>query len=136
MADRKAVSAGPDLDGLQSFLQVRDRDKAVFFVGRELEIAAVEMTAAYAFAEVQKGMPASSMTLLFQGAPGVGKTSLLTHLTNRWRRRDAPVVGLRIDQDALASPDELARTVGSKGRRRKDRRHVPPNSNDQNRVWW
>ena len=112
MADRKSSSVGPDLDGLHAFLQVRDRDKAVFFVGREAEIAAVEKTAAYALAEVQKGAPASSMTLLFQGAPGVGKTSLLTHLTGRWGRRpDATVMGLRIDQDALASPDELARTV-------------------------
>ncbi len=73
MADRKSSSAGPDLEGLKSFLQVRDRDKAIFFVGREVEIAAVEKTAAYAFAEVQKGMLASSMTLLFQGAPGVGE---------------------------------------------------------------
>ncbi len=111
MADPKSSSAGPDLEGLQSFLQVRDRDKAVFFVGRDVEIAAVEETAAYAFAEVQNGMPASSMTLLFQGAPGVGKTSLLTHLTDRWGRRDAPAMGLRIDQDTLASPDDLARTV-------------------------
>ena len=111
MADHKSSSAGPDLEGLQSFLRISDRDKAVFFVGRKVEISAIEKTAAYAFAEVQMGMPASSMTFLLQGAPGVGKTSLLTHLIDRWHARDAPVMGLRIDLDTLASPDKLARAV-------------------------
>ena len=120
MTDRRSSSAGPDLEGLRAFLRISDREKAVFFVGREAEISAIEKTAAYAFAEVQMGMPASSMTLLFQGAPGVGKTSLLTHLTDRWRARDAPVIGLRIDRDTLSNPDELATAVSKAVREKTD----------------
>lgn len=111
MADPGSNAAGPDIEGLKAFLDVSDRDVAMFFVGRVAEIAAVEKTCANAFAAVKRGKPASSTTLLFQGAPGAGKTSLLSHLVERWSKRDTPVTGLRISQITFANPEELATAV-------------------------
>ncbi len=80
----------PDLAGLTAFTGRKDRQSALFFAGRAREIEAVERTCAAALDSVRAGAPFQGATRLFQGAPGAGKTALLTALQQRWGKPDAP----------------------------------------------
>ena len=111
MASKNTAGLGPDIEGLKNFLEVFDRDKAMFFVGRDAEIAAIEKTNGNAFTAFKRGERASSMTLLFQGAPGAGKTSLLSHLIDRWSKSGSPIKGLWIDHETLAEPELLTTAI-------------------------
>ena len=75
---------GPDLGGLAAFMDRGDREDAVFFVGRDHEIGAVERLCTRAFDLARSGKAARGATCLFQGAPGAGKTALLLELQYRW----------------------------------------------------
>lgn len=77
-------SAPPDLDGLAAFTEEEDRDDALFFAGRDREIAAVERACALALERIRAGRTPGSATRLLQGAPGAGKTALLSELRRRW----------------------------------------------------
>ena len=80
-----------------------DRDVAPFFVGRRAEIAAFEG------AVVASKAKAQTVFRIFQGAPGCGKTSLLTHLhaTAPDHRVFVPLV----DDDALTSTRAFASCI-------------------------
>ena len=75
---------GPNLQGLAAFMNRGDREDAVFFVGRDHEIGAVERLCTRAFDLARSGKAARGATCLFQGAPGAGKTALLLELQYRW----------------------------------------------------
>ena len=71
---------GPDLEGLRAFVREGDRNRARFFVGRETQIRDIEQACADAFAGFRAGRPLAGTTRLIQGAPGAGKTALLSHI--------------------------------------------------------
>ena len=93
---RAGTATEPDFDGLKHFAGLTDREDTPFFGGRTDEIATVER----ALKRIQKRTqevhwhPAGGETVLFQGAPGAGKSALLYHLAKVWRssERNTPVV--------------------------------------------
>ena len=93
---RAGTAATPDFDALKYFAGLSDREASPFFGGRTDEIATVE----HALKRIREKAlenhlcPADGETMLFQGAPGAGKSALLYHLAKMWRssEQNAPVV--------------------------------------------
>ncbi len=100
----------PDLKGLAEFAKRTDRRQALFFVGREAQIGQIERRCARTLAQVRRGEPAiEGPTRLLQGAPGAGKTAVLSELRQRWkaRGRSAPVAVIA-QVDELEDPTRIA----------------------------
>ena len=93
---RAGTAAEPDFDGLKDFSELPDREDTPFFGGRTDEIATVERSLKRIQRRTQEGhwRPADGETILFQGAPGAGKSALLHHFVKMWRSsgRNAPLV--------------------------------------------
>lgn len=70
----------PDIEGLRAFVREGDRNRARFFVGRERQIRDIGQIGADAYAGFRSGRPLAGTTRLIQGAPGAGKTALLSHI--------------------------------------------------------
>lgn len=89
-------------DPLEQVARRHDRDMARFFTGRKLEIASFEDAVELSKEHVQ------TQFRIFQGAPGCGKTSLLTHL-----RANAPRNRLFVPltDSALTSTAGIARCI-------------------------
>ena len=87
---------GPDLDALQRFSELPDREATPYFGGRTDEIGLVEraLNRIHMRARESHWRPSGGETILFQGAPGAGKSALLHYLVRRWRNagREAPLV--------------------------------------------
>lgn len=79
--------AAPDLDALRWFSKLPDREASPYFGGRTEELALVEGALSRIRERVQTGHrhPAGGESVLFQGAPGPGKSALLRHIVQRWR---------------------------------------------------
>ena len=97
MAHPRATStAETNFVALKEFAELPDRDATPFFGGRADEIATVERALERIRRRTQEGhwQPAGGETVLFQGAPGAGKSALLHHFVKLWRSfgRNAPVV--------------------------------------------
>ncbi len=101
-----------------------DKEKAAFFVGREDIIAGIESTVAgiesrikadFSETGLQPGKTtiASQKTWLIQGAPGAGKSALLSHLQNRWNARSNGPVVVEIDPKDLGDESEVTRTIAN-----------------------
>ena len=69
-----------DRDAAEDFIRNRDRDEALFFAGRTAELARFDAALEELRGLVDRGQPPSSTFLIYQGAPGCGKTSLVNHL--------------------------------------------------------
>ena len=86
----------PDLDALRWFSELPDREATPYFGGRADEIGLVERALNRIGKLAREGhwCPSGGETILFQGAPGAGKSALLHHLVRQWRSagREAPVV--------------------------------------------
>ena len=86
----------PDLDALRRFSKLPDREATPYFGGRADEIDLVECALDRIRERVREGHwnPSGGETILFQGAPGAGKSALLHHLVRGWRSGgpEAPVV--------------------------------------------
>ena len=86
----------PDLDALRRFSELPDREATPYFGGRTDEIGLVERALNRIRERTREGhwRPSGGETILFQGAPGAGKSALLHHLVRSWRTagRDAPTV--------------------------------------------
>ena len=119
-----ASDGSPDLAGLAAFTRLNDRDEAWFFSGRGAEIDEIERLCTEALDRVRQGQAARGATRLFQGAPGAGKTALLTALQQRWdeRARNARVhdpigspagipLAVLVHWNDLGSEDAVARTI-------------------------
>ena len=93
---RAGTATKPDFDGLKDFSELPDREDTPFFGGRIDEIAAVEHALKRIQRRTQEGhwCPADGETILFQGAPGAGKSALLHHFVKMWRSsgQNAPMV--------------------------------------------
>ena len=77
----------PDLEALRDFAARGDRDDTPFFAGRSEQIAAIDDLCARALARAKDGDALKGATQLFQGAPGAGKTALLSEMRRRWAGR-------------------------------------------------
>ena len=99
---RAGTAAQPDFDALKDFAELPDREASPFFGGRTNEIATVEHALNRIRKRTQEGhwRPAGGETVVFQGAPGAGKSALLHHMVKIWRNsgQNAPVV---VDTDRL-----------------------------------
>ena len=104
---RARVATELDLDALKDFAELPDREASPFFGGRADEIETVESALRRIRKRVLKGhwRPAGGETILFQGAPGAGKSALLHHLVQVWRNagQNAPVV---VDTELTHFADE------------------------------
>ena len=103
------TAAAPDLDALRWFSKLPDREASPYFGGRTEELALVEGALRRIRERVQTGhrRPAGGESVLFQGAPGAGKSALLHHLVRGWRGggQEAPLV---VDTEASHYVDERA----------------------------
>ncbi len=92
----RTPETGPDLDALRRFSELPDREATPYFGGRADEIGLVERALSRIRERAREGhwQPSGGETILFQGAPGAGKSALLHHLVRSWRSADpeAPVV--------------------------------------------
>ena len=86
MAHRKTGRPTPDLEALERFAALGDRRSSPFFAGPREEMEAVERLCAEALAVARRGGAMEGATLLFQGAPGAGKTALFSEMSRRWAR--------------------------------------------------
>ena len=79
--------AAPDLDALRWFSKLPDREASPYFGSRTEELTLVEGALSRIRERVQTGHrhPAGGESVLFQGAPGPGKSALLRHIVQRWR---------------------------------------------------
>ncbi len=77
----------PDLDALRRFSELPDREATPYFGGRADEIGLVERALNRIRDRARDGHwhPSGGETILFQGAPGAGKSALLHHLVRSWR---------------------------------------------------
>ncbi len=71
-----------DPTALQKYINKKDRAAPLFFTGRREELAI-----AHAALDNLKEGEAEGNTVVFQGAPGAGKTALLNHLKEKFRSR-------------------------------------------------
>ena len=103
------TTAAPDLNVLRWFSKLPDREASPYFGGRTEELALVEGVLSRIRERVQTGYwrPAVGESLLFQGAPGAGKSALLHRLVQRWLSggEQAPLV---VDTEASHYVDERA----------------------------
>ena len=114
MTTGRPRGTGPDLDALAAYARRGDRDDALFFVGREPEIATVERLCAEALQAARAGGARKGLTQVFQGAPGAGKSALLAELGRRWTAGDAPADAPRpvvVPWNMLASEEDVARAI-------------------------
>ena len=104
----------PDLDALRWFSELPDREATPYFGGRADEIGMVERALNRIRDRAREGhwLPSGGETILFQGAPGAGKSALLHHLVRQWRSAgsEAPVV-VGTSASDYASEGALARRV-------------------------
>ncbi len=100
-----------------------DKEEAIFFVGRETIIAGIETTVAGIESRIkiqtsdsglQPGTILSNQeTWLIQGAPGAGKSALLSHLQNNWKLRANGPVTVRISTNSLRSENNITRMIAN-----------------------
>ena len=95
-----------DADHARRLVRQRDRDTARFFAGRSAEIQRFDD--ALAGLEDRDDYDLAAEFIVYRGAPGCGKTSLVKHL--RHQRADEAVF-VDIDLEHLASADVLIRRV-------------------------
>jgi len=88
----------PDVEGLGRFVRTPDRDEARFFVGRKSEIEHVRAL----FETFERESP-TSVTTLFQGAAGAGKSAILKEIGKIARLYDhvefAEVLGVDMNSE-------------------------------------
>ena len=80
--------AKPDIDGLGQFVEEKDRAPPACFVGRKKLIDDVDKASGAMMYGALHGRNTRGLTLLFQGAPGAGKTALLEELDRRFRKKE------------------------------------------------
>ena len=119
MAKRKKNSDEPDLELIKDFARPWDREYPPVFSGRQEEIGIVEANCSRVFHRSQGGKKTGGHLVVFQGAPGAGKSSLLEHLEELWSRADpgSPVPvpqPLDLELETLANSEATARAIVKK----------------------
>ncbi len=106
-----AAGTGADLEGLEKFAQPSDREEARFFVGREREIGDIAAACSRAFERAGEGRLPAGTTRIVQGAPGAGKTALLTRLQEIWDGDGTAPIAVRLPLSDLLSRCALAMKI-------------------------
>ncbi len=117
--------AGARLDNrqtelLDAFIDSVDRGAAEIFVGRQKELKKISsrlsMLRRRCTDPVFREAPGADMTLVFQGAPGAGKSALLANIGNMWRlkRGDGPSTATLAADSLLFPFDRLLATIAAK----------------------
>ncbi len=106
-----SARTGADLEGLGKFAESTDRAEAMFFVGRRREIEGIEGACARAFESVMEGRKPEGETRIVQGAPGAGKTALLSRLGRIWDVDEAAPDHVLLDLGILDSKAGLAKAI-------------------------
>ena len=93
------------IDELQRFIDGVDRGKAEIFVGRKDELEKVEARLRTLDARKDDRWPGKDLTLVFQGAPGAGKSALLEKLASDMPedRQDGPIA-IEFNARSLCQP--------------------------------
>ena len=114
MSLSRMEETGPDKELVKIFSLADERSAAHVFVGREDTIQAIDTNCRIAMWRVERGQAAEGKTFLVQGAPGAGKTSLMSRIKELWagRKRDAPYV-LDLTTDELSDISQLIRRIVS-----------------------
>ena len=110
------TAGAPDIAGLRRFAMEGDRALTEFFVGREPEIEIILSRVESVARKRREGhpKPAESGAVLITGAPGAGKTALMTHLQlHLGRRKDGipNALGIAVDLEEFENPDALAGAI-------------------------
>ena len=110
----KKNPAGPDRDLVKEFSEPWDRQRPPVFVGRAAELEVVERNCRRAISLCRKGEDAVGHTILFQGAPGAGKTSLLKHLQKLWSTKEGAPQALVMTKRTLQDPESTALMIAER----------------------
>ena len=76
---------GPDLALIKEFAEPWDRQRPPVFAGRKEEVGLVEANCRRIFDLSRNGAKTGGGLVVFSGAPGAGKSSLLEHLQEHWK---------------------------------------------------
>lgn len=106
----------PDLEALEAFAALGDRESTPFFAGRDREIAAIDALCVRALTHARAGAGMQGATQLIQGAPGAGKTALLSEMARRWAlgetlRNAAAPVAVQVYVGELANEAVVAARI-------------------------
>ncbi len=106
---------------IDQYANRNDKDKAIFFVGRNDIVSGIETTVAgienrirteISNKQLRPGkMLSSQETWLIQGAPGAGKSALLSHLQYIWTARAKGPVVVRLEPNDLRDESSVTRTI-------------------------
>ena len=114
MSHPKKKPAGPDRTLVEEFSLIEDRADPAVFVGRQDIIQDIEANCRAAMRRVRNGEKAAGKTFLIQGAPGAGKSALLSHLVKRWDGREGCPMVLELDADTLEDTSATALEIVKK----------------------
>lgn len=98
---------GFDRDQATAFVEDVDRDRSPHFAGRSREIGRFEARLRTFRGIVEQGGVPSSLMLVYQGAPGCGKTSLAAHLAGL----HPELLFVGVEKRHLASADGLTERI-------------------------
>ncbi len=97
-----------DRELLEDYSKPLVRQAAPAFVGRQDVLELIRDNCRVAMRAIGRNEPAAGLTIVLQGAPGAGKTAVLTHLEKEWDgKKDRPHI-LPVDQISLEDPETAA----------------------------
>ena len=102
---------GPDLALIEEFTTPWDRQYPPVFVGREAEFEIVEENCRRALDLCRQGEQTADHIVVFRGAPGAGKSSLLAHIRKFWIGENDPLV-VSVPVRILKNTGALVRIIG------------------------
>ena len=108
---RSKKPTGPDLGLIKEFAAPWDRQSPPVFVGRKEEIGIVEENCRRALDLYRRGKKTGGHIVVFRGAPGAGKSSLLEHLGKFWIGENDPLV-ISVPARILKNSAALVRKIG------------------------
>ena len=101
-------STGPDLALIKKYAEVGDRVSPPVFVGRREEIGIVERNCRAVVDLSKQGKKTAGALVVFRGAPGAGKTALLSHLEETWNGNPERPYVLELNLEDLENTAALA----------------------------
>jgi len=112
----------PQIAALKKFARSGDRSHSPFFTGREEILSLVTEHCQEALELAREGKALQGNTILLQGAPGAGKTAILTELKTRFEKDESLPAPLMISANDTPDPDEILRRIARKAGREMPRK--------------
>ena len=110
----KKKLTGPDLELIKKYAEPWDRRYPPVFVGRQAEIGLVEKNCRAALDYCRQGEETAGHFIVFRGAPGAGKTALLTHFKKSRPGKPDCLLALKLGVNTLEDPKEIALAIVQK----------------------